>query len=64
MLLCNETIAQHIFWQEIPFMYRVHEDPDIEKMLDFNELIQNFGYKLKGIRRASIQRYSRACYWI
>ncbi len=50
MLLCNETIAQHIFWQELPFLYRVHEDPDIEKMLDFNELIQNFGYKLKGIR--------------
>lgn len=49
MLLCNETIAQHIFWQELPFMYRVHEDPDIEKMLDFNEFIHNFGYNLKGI---------------
>ena len=30
-------------------MYRVHEDPDIEKMLDFNEFIHNFGYHLKGI---------------
>lgn len=50
MLICNETIAQHMYWQEIPFMYRVHEDPDIEKMLDFNEFIHNFGYHLKGIR--------------
>ena len=30
-------------------MYRIHEDPDIEKMLDFNEFIHNFGYHLKGI---------------
>lgn len=50
MLVCNETIAEHMHWQEVPFMYRVHEDPDIEKMLDFNEFIHNFGYHLKGIR--------------
>lgn len=49
MLVCNETIAEYMYWQEIPFMYRVHEDPDIEKMLDFNEFIHNFGYHLKGI---------------
>jgi len=49
MLICNETIAEHIYWQGIPFMYRVHEKPTIEKMLDFNEFIHNFGYHLKGI---------------
>jgi len=49
MLVCNETIAEYMYWQELPFMYRVHEDPDIEKMLDFNEFIHNFGYYLKGI---------------
>jgi len=49
MLICNETIAQHVFWRNIPFMYRIHEDPDIEKMLEFNEFIHNFGYHLKGI---------------
>ncbi|WP_414480820.1 ribonuclease R [Caldicoprobacter sp.] len=49
MLICNETIAQHAFWRNIPFMYRIHEDPDIEKMLEFNEFIHNFGYHLKGI---------------
>nr|PZN09911.1 MAG: ribonuclease R [Caldicoprobacter oshimai] len=49
MLICNETIAQHVFWRNIPFIYRIHEDPDIEKMLEFNEFIHNFGYHLKGI---------------
>jgi len=49
MLICNETIAQHVFWRNIPFMYRIHEDPDVEKILEFNEFIHNFGYHLKGI---------------
>ena len=49
MLICNETVAQHVFWRNIPFMYRIHEDPDIEKMLEFDEFIHNFGYHLKGI---------------
>ncbi|NLO83307.1 MAG: ribonuclease R [Clostridiales bacterium] len=49
MLICNETIAQHVFWRNLPFMYRIHEEPDVEKMLEFNEFIHNFGYHLKGI---------------
>ena len=50
MLICNETIAQHMFWRSMPFMYRIHEDPDVEKLLEFDEFIHNFGYHLKGIR--------------
>lgn len=49
MLVCNETIAEHMFWRDIPFIYRVHEDPDPEKIDTFNEFIHNFGYHLKGI---------------
>jgi len=49
MLVCNETIAEHMYWKEVPFIYRVHEDPDIEKLQAFNEFIFNFGYHLKGI---------------
>ncbi len=49
MLVCNETIAEHMYWKEIPFVYRVHEDPDAEKLQAFNEFIFNFGYHLKGI---------------
>lgn len=49
MLVCNETIAEDMFWKEIPFVYRVHEDPNPEKIEAFNEFIFNFGYHLKGI---------------
>lgn len=38
-----------MYWNEIPFLYRIHEEPDVEKLLDFNEFIHNFGYHLKGI---------------
>lgn len=49
MLVCNETIAEHMYWKERPFVYRVHEDPDPEKIETFNEFIHNFGYALKGL---------------
>ncbi|MGI6704888.1 MAG: ribonuclease R [Clostridia bacterium] len=49
MLLCNETIAEHMYWNRVPFIYRVHEEPDTEKLLEFNEFIHNFGYHLKGV---------------
>lgn len=48
MLVCNETIAEDYFWQEKPFVYRSHEDPDPEKILALTEFINNFGYQIKG----------------
>lgn len=48
MLICNETIAEDYFWQEKPFVYRSHEDPDPEKILALTEFINNFGYHMKG----------------
>lgn len=48
MLVSNETIAEHMYWTETPFVYRVHEDPDSEKISEFNKFIHNFGYHLKG----------------
>ncbi len=48
MLVCNETVAEYMTNNEIPFLYRVHEKPTVEKLLDFNEFIHNFGYHLKG----------------
>jgi ribonuclease R len=51
MLICNETIAEHMFWLNSPFVYRVHEEPDSEKIKDFNNLIYNFGYYIKGLSK-------------
>ena len=49
MLVCNETVAEYMTWNEVPFLYRIHEEPTVEKLLEFNEFIHNFGYHLKGI---------------
>lgn len=48
MLKANETIAEYMYWLEIPFVYRVHENPKEEKIAEFNKLIHNFGYTIKG----------------
>ena len=52
MLAANETVAEEFFWQEIPFVYRVHESPDEEKIKRLGVLIQNFGYNLRGSKTA------------
>ena len=44
MLVCNETIAEHMYWTNLPFVYRIHENPDEEKLTKFREFIFNLGY--------------------
>jgi len=48
MLVANETVAEHFHWLNVPFMYRVHEDPKEEKLQRFFEFISTFGYTVKG----------------
>ncbi|MDR1953303.1 MAG: ribonuclease R [Clostridiales Family XIII bacterium] len=48
MILANETVAKQFAQMHIPFVYRVHERPDTEKMRAFMKLIAQFGLKLKG----------------
>ncbi len=47
MLIANETVAEDFFWQEIPFVYRTHENPDEEKIRKLAIFINNFGYSIK-----------------
>ncbi len=48
MLTANETIAEKFYWLEAPFIYRVHEVPDMEKIDELNKFLWNLGYKIKG----------------
>lgn len=62
MLLANETVAEHFFWMESPFVYRIHGTPDPEKILKLGTFINNFGYSMKlrgqedGIHPKEIQK--------
>ena len=47
MLSANEAIAEKFYWLEAPFIYRVHEDPDIDKVKDLNKFLFNFGLKIR-----------------
>jgi ribonuclease R len=47
MLAANETIAEDYFWQELPFVYRTHENPDSEKMKRLGVFINNFDYTIR-----------------
>ena len=49
MVVANETVAEKLFWEEVPAIYRVHEDPDKSKMIALNETLIKFGYSLKNI---------------
>jgi ribonuclease R len=48
MLAANETVAEHFHWLRVPFLYRIHENPDAEKLLTFVQFASNFGYVVKG----------------
>lgn len=47
MLVANETVAEKFYWLQAPFIYRVHEAPDLDKVKDLNKTLYNFGYKIK-----------------
>lgn len=47
MLACNRTVAEHFFRAEVPFLYRVHEEPEEEKMIYLKELLGSLGLGLR-----------------
>ncbi|MCR2050150.1 ribonuclease R [Acetatifactor muris] len=51
MLAANETVAQHFYWMELPFVYRIHDVPDGERIRKLAAFINNFGYYMKAVGR-------------
>lgn len=49
MLAANETVAQHFYWMELPFVYRVHDVPDADRIQKLSAFINNFGYYMKAV---------------
>ena len=49
MVAANEVVAEKLFWEEIPAIYRVHEDPDKAKITVLNESLAKFGYYIKNL---------------
>ncbi len=47
MLVANTTVAEEMFWCEIPFVYRIHEQPSADKINAFSKMLSYLGYTLK-----------------
>ena len=48
MLAANETVAEHFHWMDVPFIHRIHQDPDEDKLQNFFDFVANMGYVVKG----------------
>jgi len=48
MLAANETVAEHFHWLDLPFIHRIHENPDEGKLQHFFEFLAGLGYSVKG----------------
>ena len=51
MLVTNKTVAKTFCDLNAPFIYRIHEKPDIEKLREVNEVLKNMGTSIKGINK-------------
>nr|WP_318685962.1 ribonuclease R [uncultured Acetatifactor sp.] len=51
MLAANETVAEHFYWLDIPFIYRVHDVPDADRIQKLSAFVNNLGYYMKAIGR-------------
>ena len=47
MLAANETVAEEYYWRDIPFLYRVHEQPDFDKWQELSRILSNFSILLR-----------------
>ena len=50
MIMANETVATIVYNMELPFIYRVHDEPDDIKLAKFNKLLNNTAFKFKNYK--------------
>ena len=61
MLAANQTVAEHFFFMESPFVYRIHEQPDPEKIATLQAFVSNFGHHIRtrkdsGVKPKELQK--------
>ncbi len=61
MLAANETVAEHFFYLQSPFVYRIHEQPDPDKIATLSAFVSNFGHHIKtrkdvGVKPKELQK--------
>ncbi len=57
MLAANEAVARELKNRAVPAIYRIHENPDPEKLAEYREFVLSFGYKIGDLtHRAEVQR--------
>lgn len=57
MLIANETIAQHVFYRALPFIYRVHETPNEDAIKDFLSMLNELGFKFKNCKNITSNKF-------
>ena len=62
MLAANEAVARYITGRTIPFLYRVHENPDPAKLRNFQEFVYGFGYEFRWWKTRSIRPSCSVCW--
>lgn len=50
MIVTNETVAEEYYWLDLPFLYRIHEEPDEEHIENLNMAIRHLGLKINNFR--------------
>jgi ribonuclease R len=55
MLAANETVAEHFYYLQSPFVYRIHEQPDPEKISTLSAFVSNFGHHIKSRKDVGVK---------
>lgn len=59
MIAANETVAEKLFWMEIPSVYRTHEKPDPERIKNLNETLSKFKYRIHSLDEIHPKKFQK-----